>query len=176
MLIDSLLPILIPPPSPVETGSEDEWLEVNQLIGVRPPEDFVCFVRIFGTGTINHFLTVLNPFAANPNLNLLHQIPVILATLRTLKEQFPPDYPFPLFYEPGGFLPWGISDDGDLFGWATTGLTGCWSTIVLPDTGTPEYYSLPFSQFLLAVLTGSVRSAGFPVPLHVPEFTPLLGA
>src|SRR5213080_939730 len=122
MLIDSLAAILPQPPDPREMGSFAAWGDVHNRIGEVLPEDYIQFIKRYGTGVIDGWLHVLNPFAANPHLNLLSSAWRFLDALRTIKTEFPDSIPFPLYFEPGGLLPWGNSIDGDIFCWRTAGL------------------------------------------------------
>jgi hypothetical protein len=173
MLIDALLTILPPPPQPVDTGDEAGWRTVSSAIGVRPPEDYVFFITLYGTGVINDFLHVYNPFARNPHLNLLATFGRHLFDLRELKSESPSYYPFPIYFEPGGVLPWGVSIDGDLYCWRTTGLTGRWTTTVIPRHSDVEDFPVGMTVFLAGLLSGSLTSAAFPELSegHRPVFT-----
>ncbi len=174
MLIDALLRILPPPLHPVETGDEAGWLAVSSALGVRPPEDYVFFIKLYGTGAIDDFLHVYNPFARNANLNLLANIGRDLFGLRELKAESPSYYPFPIYFEPGGVLPWGVSIDGDLYCWRTTGLTGRWTTTVIPRHSGVEDFPVGMAVFLASLLSGSLASSAFPEleAGHRPVFVP----
>ncbi len=157
MIIDPLLTILKPPPTPQEIGSATERGRVGGLFGEVLPGDYMKFIELYGTGSIARWLGVLNPFAANGNQNLLVFGLKLLASLRTVKTEFPDDIPYPLFYEPNGLLPWGTSIDGDIFCWSTCGLSGHWTvTIIGRHTGN-EDFPMSMTQFLFQCLSGNIR-------------------
>jgi hypothetical protein len=49
---------------------------------------------------------------------------------RQLRAKFPERYPLPVWPEPGGFLPFADSIDGDQLGWLTEGEPDSWPLIV----------------------------------------------
>jgi hypothetical protein len=165
MVIDPLLTILIPPANPQETGAADAWGEVTGRFGEVLPGDYMKFVQLYGTGAIGDWLTVLNPFARNRHQNLFIAGFEFLSGLRQIKVEFPDEIPFPLFYEPGGLLPWGISIDGDIFCWLTRGLSGHWTVTVIGRHTGNEEFDMPMTQFLFEALTRKIKPACFPTGL-----------
>jgi hypothetical protein len=71
MVIDALIPVLPPPTAPREIGATIAWGNVHRRLGAVLPEDYIQFIKRYGTGEIGGWLTVLNPFAQNPYQNLL---------------------------------------------------------------------------------------------------------
>lgn len=162
-IIEDIVAVMPPPQQAAETGSQQAWAAANARIGIRVPNDYAKLIDTYGSGEINGFLTVFNPFSANPNVQLAAQVAVVLSALRELKAQFPDKYRYPLHFEPGGFLPWGQSIDGDLYGWLTTGLQGHWRTLVFPrHSPGAEEFPLSFGDFLHGILTGKVASLTLP--------------
>jgi hypothetical protein len=166
MVIDPLLTILKTPATPHESGTAEGWGDVGRRIGEVPPGDYMKFIELYGTGTIADWLTVLNPFAANRHQNLFVAGFEFLAALREIKGQFLEEVPFPLFYEPQGLLPWGISIDGDIFCWSTRGLSGHWTVTVIGRHTGNEEFPMPMTQFLFEALSGRVRPRCFPSDLE----------
>lgn len=170
MVIDSLLTILKTPNEPRETGSAQGWGDANSRIGEVLPGDYMKFIELYGTGEIANWLTVLNPFAPNRHQNLFVAGFEFLAALSEVKTEFPEEVPFPLYYELGGLLPWGISIDGDTFCWSTRGLSGHWTvTIIGRGTGNEEF-PMPMTQFLFEALSGKIEPRCFPAGLE-PTFS-----
>jgi hypothetical protein len=162
MEINDLYSILPRPNRPVETGNDESWLQVAEKVGMRLPIDFVYFIDSYGTGNINSFLSVLNPFTVHTYLNLLDQIPRILSGLRDLREQFPEQYPYPLYFELGGLLPWGISDDGDYYCWLTRGLPDKWPVVTVPRHADVELFEMTMVKFIEGALRGQIESGAIP--------------
>lgn len=55
-----------------------------------------------------------------------------LGWYRELRDEFPEYHPLPIWPEPGGFLPFASSIDGDSIGWLTDGEPDRWPLIVEP--------------------------------------------
>lgn len=162
MFIDELFSLLPRPPKPTEQGTAAQWGAVTSKLGGPLPTDYMQFIDHYGSGTINGFLTVFNPFSANPHVNLLDQMFVQLSVLRELRTNFPNELMFPLFFEPGGLLPWAASDDGDVFCWSTDSASGLWEVVTVPRSDSPERFKLSMTQFLARGLTGQVTTAALP--------------
>ncbi len=177
MTIAALIQVLPPPAAPMETGPADPmeamkaWTEFFERIGIRLPNDYQQFVRTYGTGSVNEHIHVFNPFTKNEHVNLLNQIPRNLSAFREIKGEFPEAVPFPLLYEPGGLLPWGVSIDGDVYCWLTTGLEGAWKTVVICRHSQAEQFSCSMTDFLAGAITGAVESYSI-----LEDFVPETGA
>ena len=177
MIFDELTSVLPRPTNPVETASTERWGEIVDAIGFALPVDYTRFIESYGSGSINRFIHVFNPFSANLHINLLQQLTRVLASLRALKEEFPEEIPFPLLYEPGGLMPWALTDNGDIFCWRTQGVSGQWSTVVVErSSGCPEF-KMPMSRFLGQALRGTLDASVFPrsFATQAPTFTPPTG-
>ncbi len=163
MIIDALFDVLPRPAAPIEVGDEHGWLRVFRRMGTRLPEDYVQFIKAYGTGIIDEFCWVCNPFSQNENLSLLEQVPAILSSFRVLKAEHPQYFSVPLYFEPNGLLPWGGTIDGDVFCWETSESIDHWPVVVVPrDEDDVELHGHPMTVFLAKVLTGSIKSAAFP--------------
>lgn len=81
---------------------------------------------------------------------------------RDLRESFPEDFPLAAWPEPGGFLAFANSIDGDELGWLTQGDPDRWPVIVYPrhdDQGPPLPGTL--TETLLDWMRGRLDAAGF---------------
>src|SRR6266850_5784244 len=108
MVFDELVSVVRPPAQPVD--AQGDWGEVVSRLGFSLPVDYMQFVESFGSGSLDDFIWVLNPFATNRNLNLLYHLTRVLGGLRGLKEMHPDLVPYPPLFEPGGPFPWGVTD------------------------------------------------------------------
>lgn len=164
--IEDLTSLMPPPEAPVETGSPKGWAKAERRVGLALPRDYTAFIDLYGTGRVCGFIAVLNPFARNADLNLLELMPTLLSGLRELKREFPGFYPHPLHFEPGGFVPWGLSNQGDLYGWLTDGNQEDWKTVVFPgENPEQEVFELSFAGFLHGLVGGEVKSVTLPSDL-----------
>ena len=158
MSIDALAAILAPPSEPREAGRESEWARVEEELGVRLPEDYKLFVQVYGSGTIDDFIVVLNPFSANRNINLLEAGRLRMQAVAELRSDHPDDYRHDAFPATGGLLPFAITDNANVFYWKTNGRPDAWTVVVYEGRG-PAFaeFGGGMSAALAALLSGSVR-------------------
>ncbi len=164
MTLESLCKVMPPPPVPIETGGIEEWLVVEEAVGISLPNDYKQYIRVFGTGCIGGFLWPLNPFSENDNLNLLKGMVAILGALRSLKDKWGDrQCPYPLYPEPGGLLPWGVTDNGDVLFWLTEGCSDEWS-VVINEARAPVYeeYEESITGFLTKLVLREIVSEIIP--------------
>jgi hypothetical protein len=159
-----------------ELATSESWGPVVDAIGFALPVDYMQFIETYGSGSINDFIWVFNPFAETRTVNFLAQFPRVLGALRTMKEESPDKLPFPLMYELGGLLPWGMTTPGDILCWRTAGATGEWTTVAYARNVGCTEFKMPMSRYLHDMLRGSF---GAPVisrdfAAQAPNFTPLV--
>lgn len=113
---------------------------------------------------VAEFLTVFTPGVENRNLELLSQMGARLGALQVLKRDFGDrGCPYPLWFEPGGLLPWGASDNGDTLYWLTRGHPDQW-TVAIGEGRGPEFEEHPLSacDFLAEWLSGRLKTRVIP--------------
>jgi hypothetical protein len=157
--IDRLRKRFPPPKRPIARGFEDEWPLIQQRVGSVLPRDYKDFINAYGTVLVSQLVVPLNPFAKNEYRNLLSAMGPILSAERTMKEAFGDEgCPYPLWFEPGGLLPWATTGNGGTLYWLTKGHADQWSVIVRADRG-PEFEPFEGSMidFLLAFLNGTLE-------------------
>src|SRR5262245_22983500 len=94
-----------------------DWKAVEQHLGLPLPVDYKRFVEQYGSGPVDDFVFILHPSTTNENLNLLRQSAVRLGALRALRDSGAEDVPYQPEARPGGLLPWGFTDNGDVGYW-----------------------------------------------------------
>lgn len=163
MSIETLRKILPPPLSPIESGKEEYWTEIEQKIGISLPSDYRDYITTFGTGYVGEFIWVFNPFASKPTFNLIEQIRVRLDAVRVIKQQLPSDAPFKLFPEQGGLLPCGATGNGDCLFWLTEGNPDEWPILVNESRG-PDWaqFNMRLTDFLAGVIRREISCEIFP--------------
>lgn len=162
MSIKQLQAVLKPPTAPVELGISQNWGRITSKFGFPLPTDYMQFVDLYGSGEIGGWLTVFNPFSKNPNISFVEQFFYVLSSISEIKKEFPESCPYPLLFEPEGLLPWGISIDGDIYCWSTTGSSGKWKIVIIGRHSEPEEFQYSFSEFLSGVIKGTIESYTIP--------------
>ena len=152
-----------PPANPVEPGSPGAFTAVEARLDLALPADYKSLICAYGTGSWKGFLWVLNPFAQNRFHNLFEQTQRQLDAERTIRADWPGQVPFPIYPEPGGLLPWAMTDNGDRLYWLTEGKADTWATIVYESRG-PQYDSHRMSccEFLRRWVAGQLEVSVFP--------------
>lgn len=161
MILDALRKLMPPPESPVGCGTWAQWAEVQSELGLRLPIDYKYYINTYGSGWINDFLYVLNPFAGSKHLELIRNILQILNSLRANKERSgTEEVPYPLYAEPGGLLPWGFTDDGHTLYWITIGNNpDKWKVVIGESRGSEwEEYNDYMVDLLVKLLSGERTS------------------
>jgi len=166
--------ILKAPAEPQEiSGTANAWDIIESQLGSPLPKDYKDFVNAFGTGSINGFIVVLNPFSSNKFANLLERGQLELEAYATLKTEFPQYYTHDVYPASDGLLPFAITDNGDVFYWQTLRAPEYWRVIAYEARG-PEYYIFngPMTDFISALLTQSIECRFLPRNLthHAPYF------
>jgi hypothetical protein len=143
-----------PPAKPFE--ADGSWSQVERTLGTSLPDDYKDFIRIYGSGRIGHFMGVLNPFAKNPNMNLLEKSRELLDTLRYLRDDGEP-IPYAIYPTSGGLFPVAVTDNGDVINWLTNGGAADW-TIVVNESRGPDYeqFDCNLTAFLQGLLDQSL--------------------
>jgi hypothetical protein len=158
------LRLLLPPPTdPVEGGRPDGWAKVEAALGTRLPGDFKAFTQLYGSGKVDDFLYLFNPFAAGQDGNLLFEKARVLAGYTQTRAKFPQRLPLPPFPQPGGVLPLGRTDNGDELYWVTAGDPDEWSVALLEShAASQEIHPMPVTGFLAALAAGELQTQVLP--------------
>jgi hypothetical protein len=172
------LRLLLPPPTdPVERGRPDGWAKVEAALDTGLPGDFKAFTEVYGSGKVDDFLYLFNPFAAGQDGNLLFERDRVLAAYTQTRAKFPQRLPLPPFPEPGGVLPLGRTDNGDELYWVTAGDPGDWSVALLQSrAASQEIHRMPVAGFLAALAAGDLQTQVLPddvVHRSTHQFIPL---
>jgi hypothetical protein len=171
--IKTLTDLMSPPTKPSDPPTPEGWDEVEAALGFKLPGDYKQFVSTFGTGAVDGFLWVLNPFSRNPHLNLIEDARSTLSAEREFAEEAGPRIPYPLYPDANGLFPWGGTDNGDVLYWLRTGDPTAWSVVVRESRG-PDWceYKMSTTEFLACVLTRDIICDIFPddFPSDAPRF------
>ena len=116
-MLESLIKVIQPPKNPNEVGNLQGWIDVEEKLGVKLPNDYKEFISVYGRGRIGDFLWVLNPFSNNTNVNLFDSMEHFQWAYGVSKEKFPEDCPRHIFPENHSLFIWGATDNGDYLFW-----------------------------------------------------------
>ncbi|WP_394830011.1 SMI1/KNR4 family protein [Pendulispora rubella] len=167
--------VLVPPPKERYLG-DATWEKVFEALGTRLPAEYVTLMNTYGAGCWSEYLRFGPPLAIDHKLGLVCQVAEVLEGYRSLRADHPQYHPLPTWPEPGGFLPFADSIDGDYVGWLTQGAPDEWPVIVYPhsaDQGPPLTGKL--TDILLEWLRGRFSTDGLPEldePLETIGFEP----
>lgn len=174
MSIEKLKEILKPPNDPVDTPKAGDWLKIESILG-KLPEDYMRFVESFGTGSVDGFVWIFNPVSSNQNLNLLDQIHIKISALSDSVEMFGEVVPYPLFPKPGGLMPFGVTDNGDVLFWQVNSNPPDWKVIVNAARESKwKKYDVGMTDLLAGLLSRQIICEVFPgdFPSDRPVFYP----
>jgi len=165
-MLERLRRLLPPPADPVEPGRPQGWAEVEAALGTELPRDFKAFTERYGSGKIDDFLYLFNPFTAGQDGNLVAEKDLVLAGYRQTRARFPERLPWPAFPEPGGVLPLGRTDNGDELYWVTDGRPDQWPVaLVEARAALQEVHPMPVTGFLAALAANQLASRVLPQDL-----------
>jgi len=173
MSLDPLSMLMPPPIRPMERPNSDQWAAVQSRWGILP-NNYRDFIDAYGSGCIDEFIWIFNPAAANENINFSTQADRQIEALREINNAGL-EAKMPLFPEPAGLLPLGITDNGDLIVWQTNGRPDEWIVGVVPSRSSPVLlFENDLIGFLSGLLNKKLSCEAFPsdFPSAEPSFSP----
>jgi hypothetical protein len=163
MTLETLLDALPTPAHPVETVDADQWETFELITGITLPDDYKAYLRVFGTGIIGGVITPHNPFCKRPLWKIHYTCRDWMresAGIHKYKHLYGEQtFPYAIYPEPGGVLPWGETDNGDRLFWLTTGLPNEW-TILMNEVRSSDFelFECSMTEFLRGLITGDIQS------------------
>ncbi|MHC5902907.1 SMI1/KNR4 family protein [Streptomyces sp. S6] len=152
---------LVPPP---DTTLKD-WAVVEAQLGTELPQDYKDLVDTYGGGLFDDSVWLLEPGCARPRHDLISMDAECSETLRLLWGRGEPR-PAELAQEGARLIPWAYEDEGGevLYLLSAPGRKPeNWSVWINEGRGPEwEHHPGPCTSFLLALLTGEIRSEYFP--------------
>lgn len=128
--LDALRLLTPPPENPYLGGGT--WAGLFKELGTTLPREYVTLMDLYGAGYWSRWLQFYTPLRTDEKSYLRH-IEKIMDGYRQLRDDWPEMYPLVAWPEPGGFLPFAHSIDGDELGWLTEGGSpDKWPLIVWP--------------------------------------------
>lgn len=127
--LKSLSELVPPPASPVSADSG--WQEVETKLGVELPSDYKAFVSIYGSGSLQSFVHIVN--YSDDRLSSEELISVVFSQLESYMDAGKCEE-FKAFPEEGGLLPFASTDDGNYLFWKTEGKPQQWAVVAYDFT------------------------------------------
>jgi hypothetical protein len=128
--ISYLKQILTPPEVSSERPASSEWMLIEQKIGLALPQEYKTFIEQYGSGSIDNFLWILNPFSKNLNLNMVHQAKNYYDVFNESTRIAGTVEPYSYHPAKDGIFPWGITDNGDILHWLCKGKPESWKVVI----------------------------------------------
>lgn len=169
------LAAVVPPPAEPVRGDGD-WEEFAAVNGFEAPPDYRELIRRYGVGMFGEWLLLLEPFS--PFETLVQRSEQDRQGFRGAQREFPGQLPdWPVWPDPGGFLPWAETIDGDIIGWRTVGPPAEWTTLFRGRQWEPAEFAMGAAEFLLRLADGTLaQQMGWaPAAEFPPVFSPRSG-
>ncbi|MGH3441419.1 MAG: SMI1/KNR4 family protein [Nitriliruptorales bacterium] len=155
------------------------WDAVEASIGgIRLPQDYKQLVETFPSGRFQRFVNIIRPGDMNyPDTEYLGYYRHRLDDMRNARKdpEDPATFPYPIYPEDDGLLPWGDGPEGELFYWITSSPDPNEWPVVIADQTWTEWHSFSGTccEFLLHVVHGqycnNVRGVDLTEPLFEPR-------
>lgn len=158
------------PSSSLVPFDSPEWSRLEQELGIAFPPDYKEFLAQCGPGEIKDYLTIVSPFIDGPNLQQLLAFETRRRNfvLEGNPEETEGMFPYRIFPEPKGLLPWGRDNNGGTYYWLTSAAPPAdWDVAEFQDNEWGEY-SGTMSEFLQDVFDGTYQSVAMGTP-HGPD-------
>ncbi len=156
---------------PGPQGSFD-WGAVEESLGSRLPADYKLLYGSLPDGWIREFVRIIRPGGAG--------FPVPgLEDMRVWRKDGQGSFPYPMFPDEGGLLPWGVGPGGEAFCWLTEpGDPGKWPVVAADADGTRwrTFGGGGVAEFLIEVASGRYDASFLGVDLAArgPVFRPIV--
>jgi hypothetical protein len=165
MTIEALMAV-IPPPVEPSCAFLGPWEPIEAELGTALPPDYKDLVRVYGSGYYMEFFGIKVPRCPNPNSRLETQVPILCATFFDRDELV-----YPLWPDPGGLVPFGCTDNGDILFWLPRGAPEDWGVAVW-DRGLWKFetFECDLTVFIAGLATGEIIPEAFPEDLVTSDF------
>ncbi|MEV1154937.1 hypothetical protein AB0J27_05965 [Micromonospora chokoriensis] len=174
--IDKLLEVVGAAAQLQGATSSHAWEKIeSSLRGVRLPDDYKWLVDNLPDGRFLDYLRIIRPGDFDePTDNYLGYYAYRLEDMRNDRKLEPARFPYPIYPEPSGILPWGEGSGGELFFWLLESADPDDWRIICTDASWTRWnsYPGPLSAFLLNLVEGRVDDLPFTLPINGPAFVP----
>lgn len=177
MTVEALASVLPAPACPLEAMDASDWALYELVTGIVLPADYKHYLRVYGTGLIGGIITPYNPCCTRkkwkPQYTCRDWMRQALGIQEEKRRFGESTFPYPVYPEPGGVLPWGETDDGDQLFWITSGEPDTWRVLINEVRSTVfEHFAYSMTGFLAAWLKEEIISEIIPYDAHELPFEP----
>lgn len=167
MSFQELAEILNKPLNPIETVDANQWEFFELVTGIFLPDDYKEYLGFYGTGIIGGVITPYNPFCKRQLWKARYTCRDWMRELCAIiehKQQFGKAvFPYPVYPDPGGVLPWGSTDNGDRLFWLTTNSPNDWKVLMNESRSSSfEVFEHSMTGFIKGLITGEIESEIIP--------------
>lgn len=150
---------------PANGGKVFNWTEIEREVGLQLPADYKLLAEQFPAGWFRRFVRPIKPVQPSAGAQrLLDDLETRqLETLREWRAQGSGEFPFPLYPEPGGLLPWGsVRGQGYAFWLTDKSSPGDWPVVLASQQCDHwERFDGPVCEFLIEVAAARYDATGF---------------
>lgn len=154
--IDELVELVAPPASPFR--ADVDWVRFREQHGVDAPTDFRSFLERYGEGRFEApFGELRTERVSHPVRSLAEATESWRVAMRDIQDVHPDAAPWPMWPEPGGFLPMLSTDRGETVGWLTRGEPDAWT--ISWEGGRGAFWvdlDVGFGRFLVQFVRGAL--------------------
>ncbi|MFI5757199.1 SMI1/KNR4 family protein [Streptomyces sp. NPDC051569] len=136
------------------------WRQIESSLGFTLPEDYKILAEHFPRGDFQNSVRLVCPGdPAMPATEYLGHFAYVLDDMRGLRAGGHGTFPYPIFPEPGGVLPWGRGVDSGFFYWIMKGGDANEWSLAFSDERCETWQEMPgpIVDFLLGLVTGDER-------------------
>jgi hypothetical protein len=138
-----------------------QWTVIESSLGLQLPDDYKAMAENLPAGWFRRFVRLVPP--AGQTTFMRPDVAGELDVLRESNAAGDVEVPYPIFPEPGGLLPWGITVSGTLTFWLTQSSDpGQWPVIIAtPRYGSWDVIDGTACDFLTAIARAEYDTADF---------------
>jgi hypothetical protein len=149
-----------------DENTEFDWSQIEEGIGHRLPGDYKALVTSLPDGWFRQFVRILRPEMPTEGRVVFPGSYAMgrLENMRQWRAGGHGTFPYPIYPEPGGLLPWGVAIRGALFFWLTGAVEEPERWPVITATAEWDYWHRfdgTVCEFLVEVAAGRYDASGF---------------
>jgi hypothetical protein len=158
MSLQELLCLVPPPINPIGTGTEKDFLIIENQIGSKLPSDYKEYIKYYGDCKWYRHIIISTPFNNNENYSLWKWHKENIRQLTTLFESPLPSIKYPVFPNKGGIFLCGGDIFGEMIAWITEGEPDNWSVVYFSyDCMMFDRYDMNITTFLLKLVKNEIQ-------------------